>query len=81
MYEKELCVKLAIYKDYTEMHGQQNIKFCHYLLYLRSSCWLYSPLFISSFQRPVFVYPSCNLRNLVFCPPPPPRGEPCIDHP
>jgi hypothetical protein len=27
MHEKELCVKLVIYKDYTEMHGQQNIKF------------------------------------------------------
>jgi hypothetical protein len=28
-YEKELCVKLVIYKDYTEMlHGQQNVKFC-----------------------------------------------------
>ena len=26
MYEKELCVKLVIYKDYTEMHGQQNMK-------------------------------------------------------
>jgi len=25
-HEKELCVKLVIYKDYTEMHGQQNIK-------------------------------------------------------
>jgi len=26
IYEKELCVKLVIYKDYTEMlHGQQNI--------------------------------------------------------
>jgi hypothetical protein len=24
--EKELCVKLVIYKDYTEMRGQQNIK-------------------------------------------------------
>ena len=24
--EKELCVKLVIYKDCTEMHGQQNIK-------------------------------------------------------
>jgi hypothetical protein len=24
--EKELCVKLVIYKNYTEMHGQQNIK-------------------------------------------------------
>ena len=23
--EKELCVKLVIYKDYNEMHGQQNI--------------------------------------------------------
>jgi len=24
--KKELWVKLAIYKDYAEMHGQQNIK-------------------------------------------------------
>jgi len=24
--KKELCVKLVIYKDYTEMHGQQNVK-------------------------------------------------------
>jgi len=24
IHEKELCVKLVIYKDYTEMHGQQN---------------------------------------------------------
>ena len=26
VHEKELCVKLVIYKDYIEMHGQQNIK-------------------------------------------------------
>ena len=26
IHEKELCVNLVIYKDYTEMHGQQNIK-------------------------------------------------------
>jgi hypothetical protein len=26
LHEKELCVKLVIYKDFTEMHGQQNIK-------------------------------------------------------
>jgi len=25
--EKKLCVKLVIYKYYTEMHGQQNIKY------------------------------------------------------
>ena len=25
--KKELCVKLVIYKNWTEMHGQQNIKF------------------------------------------------------
>jgi len=24
--KKELCVKLVIYKDNTEMHGQKNIK-------------------------------------------------------
>jgi hypothetical protein len=28
VHEEELCVKLVIYKDYTEMHGQQNIKVC-----------------------------------------------------
>jgi len=33
IHEKELCVKLVIYKDYTEMHGQQNIK----LFYIISS--------------------------------------------
>jgi hypothetical protein len=27
IHEKELCIKLVIYKDYTEMHGQQNLKF------------------------------------------------------
>jgi len=26
--QKELCFKLAIYKDFIEMRGQQNIKFC-----------------------------------------------------
>ena len=26
IYGKELCVKLVIYKNYTKMHGQQNIK-------------------------------------------------------
>jgi len=24
--KKELCIKLVIYKNYTEMHGQQNMK-------------------------------------------------------
>jgi hypothetical protein len=27
IHKKELCVKLVTYKDYTEMHGQQTIKF------------------------------------------------------
>jgi len=26
IHEKELCIKLVIYKNYTEMHGQQNVK-------------------------------------------------------
>jgi len=26
IHKKALCVKLVIYKDYTEMHGQQKIK-------------------------------------------------------
>jgi len=25
---KNLCIKLVNYYDYTEMHGQQNIKIC-----------------------------------------------------
>jgi len=28
IHEKELCIKLVIYKNCTEMHDQQNIKFC-----------------------------------------------------
>jgi hypothetical protein len=27
IYWKELCVKLVIHKNYTQMHGQQNVKF------------------------------------------------------
>jgi len=26
IHGKELCVMLVIYKDYTEIHGQQNVK-------------------------------------------------------
>jgi len=29
--KKRLCVKLVIYKDYTEMHGQKNTKFLKYI--------------------------------------------------
>jgi len=28
IHENELCVELIIYKDYNEMDGQQNVKFC-----------------------------------------------------
>jgi hypothetical protein len=31
---KKSCVKLVIYKDYTEMHGQQNTKFCRNIMRL-----------------------------------------------
>jgi hypothetical protein len=41
VHEKELCVELVIYKDYTEMHGQQNIKFCF------QNC-LYTSLYVGS---------------------------------
>jgi len=33
VHEKELCFRLAIYEDYTEMHGQQNIKNGWFILY------------------------------------------------
>jgi len=26
IYKKKMCVKLVIYKNYTEMHGQHNIR-------------------------------------------------------
>jgi hypothetical protein len=29
LYEKELCDKLVVCEDYTEMHGQQNVKFVY----------------------------------------------------
>jgi hypothetical protein len=35
--EKELCVKLVIYKNYTKIHGQQNIKYVLHLCVL-SQC-------------------------------------------
>ena len=34
IHEKELCVKVVIYKDYTEMHSQQNIKF-YYAMFVK----------------------------------------------
>jgi len=30
--QKKLCIKLAIYKDHTSMHGQQNIKLFVFLI-------------------------------------------------
>jgi hypothetical protein len=36
--KKELCVKLVIYKNYTEMHGQQNIKTGKQVSNKRSMC-------------------------------------------
>jgi len=37
VHEKELCLKFVIYKDYTEMHDQQIIKFHNlYIAPLRS---------------------------------------------
>jgi hypothetical protein len=33
IHEKELCVKLVIYKDYGDMHGQQDKKSTSYLSY------------------------------------------------
>ena len=39
IHEKELCVKLVIYEDYNEVHGQQNIK-CHILQFFLSNTLL-----------------------------------------
>jgi len=38
MKKKELYVKLVIYKNYTEMHGQQNIKIGKQVNNKRSMC-------------------------------------------
>jgi len=35
---KELCVKLVIYKDYTEMHGQQKAKNSRKLVQWETNC-------------------------------------------
>ena len=32
IHEKESCLKLVIYKDYTETHGQQNMKYPKHIL-------------------------------------------------
>jgi len=32
LYEKELCIKLVIYKNNTDKHCQQNIKLLHYVV-------------------------------------------------
>jgi len=42
--KKELCVKLVIYKDYTEMHGQQNMKVD--VLFLQLRCLILTYLVI-----------------------------------
>jgi len=34
VYEKELCIKLVIYKNFTKMYGQQNIKLLFILVCL-----------------------------------------------
>jgi len=36
-----LCVKLVIYKDYTEVHGQQNIQFWGNKGFESWSAWKY----------------------------------------
>jgi len=42
--KKKLCVKLVIYKDYTEMHGQQNIKLSNDRAYLKKKKNLFFPV-------------------------------------
>jgi len=36
--KEELCVKLVIYKNHPEMHGQQNMKLCKDRLYFDQFC-------------------------------------------
>jgi hypothetical protein len=45
IHEKELCVKLVIYKDYTEMHDQQNINFELFPLHV---CYMLQSVLIPS---------------------------------
>jgi hypothetical protein len=39
--KKELCIKLVIYKNYTKMHGQQNIKYQKFSSDCLKNCKLY----------------------------------------
>ena len=44
--KKELYVKLVIYKDYTEMHGKQNIKKVIWLSALRTGRLYHQEIFL-----------------------------------
>ena len=74
IYEKELWVKLASYKDRNKMHGQQNIKFC--FLELNSSLLIvqwesYTLCFLPSLVLDIldFIFLSFSLRNFYHYPP------------
>jgi hypothetical protein len=71
-HEKELCLKLVIYKDYTEMHGQQNVWFLiclvqiqrivRFFLIIRNSVYCSAGVcFIFSIQNQKSVGNGCNL--------------------
>ena len=47
MHEKELYAKLVIYKDYTELHGQQNIK---------NDCLLISSHYYTDFMYDTYLH-------------------------
>jgi len=46
-----LCVKLVIYKDYTEMHGQRNVKLYNHVSRVEFSerCIVYSIVYFSCY--------------------------------
>ena len=55
IHDKELCVKLVICKDYTEMHSHQNMKCWWYIKSCKCTALMYS-LFVWEFLRKFLFY-------------------------
>ena len=54
--KKELCVGLVMYKNYTEMLGQQNVKFHVYCFHHQHHHWLNSPSRAKAFCRTLHLH-------------------------
>jgi hypothetical protein len=65
IHEKELCVKLVVYEDCTEMHGQQNIKLFNNL-YISSNILQSIKLEETVIICSEVLYPLCTIQQELF---------------